>query len=73
MDSFCTNDAKSVHAPHPESGDQLTNVKSLTLTQIKRRAAYARLMGSLNVTPNTKLLHNLPSKTKPAGRRFATI
>jgi hypothetical protein len=48
-------------------------VKPLTAAQIKRRAAYARLMGSLPVTPNTRLLHNLPTKTKPAGRRFATI
>jgi hypothetical protein len=48
-------------------------VKPLTAAQIKRRAAYARLMGSLPVTPNTKLLHNLPSKQQPAGARFATI
>jgi hypothetical protein len=48
-------------------------VKPLTPAQIQRRAAYARLMGSLPVTPNTKLLHALPTKTKPAGGRFATI
>jgi hypothetical protein len=48
-------------------------VKPLTAAQIKRRAAYARLMGSLPVTPNTRLLHDVPSKQQPAGRRFATI
>jgi hypothetical protein len=51
----------------------LTFVKPLPPAQIQRRAAYARLMGSLPVTPNTKLLHTLPSKQKPAGARFATI
>lgn len=55
----------------PDCG--LIFVKPLTTAQIKRRAAYARLMGSLPVTPNTKLLHNVPTKQKHALGRFATI
>jgi hypothetical protein len=73
MDSFCTNDAKSVHAPHPESDDQLTNVKSLTLAQIKRSAAKARLLASLPVPQHTSIATPQAAKQKPAGARFATI
>ena len=56
-----------------QPASDLTFVKPLTAAQIQRRAAYARLMGSLDVMPNTRLLHNLPVKQKPAGARFATI
>jgi hypothetical protein len=48
-------------------------VKTLTAAQIKRRAAYARLMGSLPVTPNTKILHDMPTKQKPVFGVFASV
>ena len=52
---------------------ELIFVKPLTAVQIQRRAAYARLMASCKVTPNTKLLHDQPTKQQPASARFATI
>jgi len=54
----------------PSSG--LINRKPLTPVE-RHRALILRRMASLNVTPNTRLLHDVPTKTKPAGARFATI
>lgn len=51
----------------------LTFIKPLNDTQIKRRAAYARLMGSLEVPQNTRLLHDVSSKARPATGVFATV
>ena len=49
------------------------SAKLLTPAQIKRRAAYARLVASLNVRPNTSILTPQPAKQKPACGVMASV
>ncbi len=49
------------------------SAKLLTPAQIKRRAAYARLLASLKVPKNTSIATPQPGKVKPASGVFASV
>ena len=49
------------------------NAKVLTPARIERRAAYARLLASLDVPQRTFLTHTQPTKQQPGYGVFASV